>query len=114
MSESSETTWEEASRCPKCDQPGRDGGVRPGNRPGVKVHMLYCTNQLCLWWEGGDNGMPWLVQVNRDGSIPRANTLGQKQFLPVSQESETRINEALERQIRAETSGQGEIRNPYS
>ena len=110
----SETTWEEASKCPKCGKPGRDGGIRPTARPGTKAHLLYCMNQLCLWYEKGDNGEPWLVQVNRDGSIPPPNTTGQKQFMPVSQESETRIHEALERQLRAETSGEGEIRNPYS
>lgn len=103
------TTFEEAKRCPKCERPGKDEGAKPGRRAGVKVHTIRCETQLCRWYN-----TTWLVQVNEDGSIPEAySQVGHKQFPKVSDESITRINEALDRQIAAEKSGQGEVRNPY-
>jgi hypothetical protein len=103
-------TFEEAQRCPRCDKPGRDQGGRPGRRRGVKVHTIVCETELCPWYN-----TTWLIQVNEDGTIPDAySQVGEKQFHKVSPETETRINEALERQLKAEQSGQGEIRNPYS
>jgi hypothetical protein len=64
--ESVQTTFEEASRCPKCKQPGKDvKTIRlPNNTKiprGSTVHTIRCEN--C------DFGV-WLVQVNADGSVP--------------------------------------------
>lgn len=111
MSESKGTTWEEATACPKCRQPGKDTGKRPGRRRGTYVHTIKCEgNQLCPWY-----GTTWVVQVNEDGSIPEAySALGPKQYQSISQESMTRIEEAMDRQLKAETSGEGEVRNPHS
>jgi hypothetical protein len=108
----SETTFEEASRCPKCGQPGEDKKkrkVRKG-RNWVEIHTIYCRNQLCRWLDTA-----WLVQVNEDGSIPQAyQQLGDKQFPKLSPESETRVQEAMEEQLRQETQpGGGELRNPF-
>jgi C4-type Zn-finger protein len=66
MAESVQTTFEEASRCPKCKQPGKDvKTIRlPANTDipkGSTVHTIQCSN--C------DFGV-WLVQVNADGSVP--------------------------------------------
>lgn len=103
-------TFEEARRCPKCDKPGEDMGGRPSQRRGTKVHTIFCRTELCSWYNTS-----WLVSVNEDGTVPDAySQVGPKQYHKVSQETETRINEALERQLKAEQSGEGEIRNPYS
>lgn len=103
-------TFEEAKLCPKCGKPGEDMGGRPARRRGVKVHTIYCRTELCKWYNTS-----WLIQVNEDGSIPQAySQIGEKQFPKVSQESITRINEALDRQLDAEKRGDGEVRNPYS
>jgi hypothetical protein len=103
------TTFEEAKECPKCHRPGKEDGVRAGRRRGVLVHTIRCMTQLCPWYN-----TTWLVQVNEDGSIPEAySQLGAKQFPKVSQQTETRINEALQRQLEAEVRGDGEVRNPH-
>lgn len=108
--ESTGTTWEEASRCPRCAKPGKDQGWKPGRRRGVKVHTIRCETKLCPWYDS-----TWLVQVNDDGTIPRPySQLGPKQYNPISQESLSRLEEAMARQLKAETSGEGEIRNPHS
>lgn len=103
-------TFEEARLCSKCEKPGEDLGGRPGARRGVEVHTIVCRTPLCPW-----ENTTWLVQVNEDGSVPDAySQLGPKQYHKVSPETETRINEALERQLEAERRGGGEVRNPYS
>jgi hypothetical protein len=66
MAESVQTTFEEASRCPKCKQPGKDTKTikLPFNTKiprGSTVHTIQCQN--C------DFGV-WLVQVDADGSVP--------------------------------------------
>jgi hypothetical protein len=64
-----ETTWEEASRCPQCGQPGESIKKIPmppgsGIPRGTVVHTVKCQNtKRC------DFGV-WLVQVNPDGSVP--------------------------------------------
>jgi hypothetical protein len=105
------TTFEEARLCPKCGQPGKDMGAKPARRRGVMVHTIMCDgSDLCPW-----KNTRWLVQVNEDGTVPDAySQVGGKQFPTASPETETRINEALARQIAAETRGDGEVRNPYT
>jgi hypothetical protein len=67
MSDSVQTTFEEASRCPSCGQPGKDTKSipiplgTPGVTRGAKIHTIQCQN--C------DFGV-WLVQVDPDGSVP--------------------------------------------
>jgi len=67
MNDMVETTWEEAARCPSCQQPGKDEKIVTtlrrvaGVQNGAQIHQLRCTN--C------DFGV-WLVQVNPDGSVP--------------------------------------------
>jgi len=105
-----ETTFEEAKRCPKCDKPGEDMGGNPSAKQGVKVHLVYCRTPGCEW-----ENTNWLVQVNADGTVPEAySQLGPKQYPKLSPESETRVRESMEAQLRAETApGGGEIRNPH-
>lgn len=63
-----QTTFEEAKRCPKCQTPGEDRRqtrAPQGALPGAKIHHIYCTNNRCVWYD-----TPWMVQVNKDGSVP--------------------------------------------
>ena len=104
---SEKTTFEEAKLCPKCGRPGED---RQTTKVGRKeVHLIYCVTELCKWFN-----TPWSVQVNEDGSIPQAYSgIGRKNFPKLSPESETRVNEAMEAQLRMETQpGGAEVRNP--
>lgn len=108
------TTFEDAKKCPKCGQPGEDIGFKPGRseRGGaVKVHTIMCRTQLCPWFNTG-----YLVQVNEDGSIPAAysgTSGGLKKFPKISQETASKIEDNILRQLQAETqTGGGEIRNP--
>lgn len=72
-------TWEEASRCPRCDQAGEAGVAQQSRKPGVKVIPVFCRNEHCRWFDTS-----WLVQINPDGSIPDAaptgTARGEKQF----------------------------------
>lgn len=70
-------TFEEASRCPKCEQPGRPGSPQPSAKPGVRVVPVTCENERCRWYNTG-----WLVQLNPDGSVPDPSETprGPKQF----------------------------------
>ncbi len=57
-------TWEEAIRCPKCDQPGNDtGSVSDGL--GGRIHSIVCENQGCAWFDTN-----WAIQILSDGTIP--------------------------------------------
>jgi hypothetical protein len=104
------TTFETAKRCPKCEQPGEDVQTMRGSRPGVLVHTIFCRNQVCIWLNTS-----WLVQVNEDGSVPEAyQQLGPKSFPKLSPEAETRVQEALATQLKAETQPGAEVRNPRS
>ena len=57
-------TWEEAIRCPKCDQPGSDTGHVSDNFGG-RIHSILCENSACAWFETN-----WAIQVQADGTIP--------------------------------------------
>ena len=107
----SQTSWEEAKLCPKCERPGEDRKQTPGEGTS-KIHHIFCVTKLCPWF-----GTPWFVQVNADGSIPPKQdpSTFQKQYPKLSAETETRITEGIERQLKAETERQTpEIRNPHS
>jgi hypothetical protein len=60
-------SWEDASRCPRCDLPGEEVNRLPGKKPGYKVATLLCRNDKCRWFNTG-----WAVQINPDGSVPEA------------------------------------------
>lgn len=114
MPESNQTTFEEASRCPKCQHPGEVGSVREQYSTNqdamVKLNVLFCRNQVCPWYNTS-----WIVQVNPDGSIPQAyEQLGPKQYPKLSPETETRIRENIQAQLEAETKPGTEVRNPHS
>jgi len=62
----SDTTYEEARRCPRCENPGLEvSSVR--RREGGKLTTFECRNPPCRWYN-----TPYVVQINADGSIPEA------------------------------------------
>lgn len=83
-------TLEEATRCPKCDEPGAKTETRPADRGG-KIYTYECRNERCRWF--GDGG--WIVQVNPDGTIPERKK-GPKEFSPLTNWQESSARAALE------------------
>jgi hypothetical protein len=59
------TTLEQASRCPKCDQPGRFMGDRSLEVGQGKLKMFQCENARCRWFN-----TQWPVQVSSNGTVP--------------------------------------------
>ena len=107
-------TFEEVSRCPKCDKPGKETRTLPPPRGTVgKLVEFRCVSELCPWFD-----TLWMVQVNPDGSIPDpTDHRGKpKMFIKNKADDEMadRVREAIDLQIQAERSGSGEIRNPYT
>lgn len=103
MSESVETTWEEARRCPRCKNPGVESEAEgrrltsaPGVTRGAQIHVIYCLNEHCRWYNTS-----WTVQTNPDGTIPPPTTNRQKFFRPLPGVSEERINAYAEAMQRA-------------
>ena len=104
-----QTTFEEASQCPKCKNPGmttNESKKRVIGRGTITFFQIMCQTQLCPWYE-----TVWIVQVNEDGSIPTAYAQNlKKQYPRLSHEAEQQIVDAVNNQRKAETRGDGEIR----
>lgn len=62
-------TWEEARRCPKCEEAGQEAGVRHLPRAQGRLVRLMCPNPKCKWFK-----TYWSVQVRPDGSVPDPDT----------------------------------------
>lgn len=71
-------SFEEAKRCPKCDQPGELQSTRNikdnEDRP-AKVHIMRCQNERCQWFE-----TDWVIQQLEDGTVPVREGMEQKTF----------------------------------
>lgn len=109
-----DSTYEEATRCPKCGKPGNVRSQRKApNVRGAMLHIVYCENPLCRW-----DQQCWMVQVNADGSVPPPSDHRNEPKVYVGFENHDelarRIIASLEAQLETETSGNGEIRNPNS
>lgn len=63
-----DSTFEEARRCPKCEQPGAVVAEKVGPH-GSKIHTIMCMNSRCTW-----NNTTYIVQVNPDGTVPPPST----------------------------------------
>jgi len=102
-----DTTYEEARRCPKCTFPGdlikKTLAPQTATR-GAQLHHFRCMNERCKWFEE----ICRIVQVNPDGSIPPPLTKRDKQF-PAVPDLSKQVNESLERQLAAELSGGAEL-----
>ena len=109
-----ETTLEEARRCPKCGQPGQFTGEqsvrKQGIAPGTKLQTFGCANERCRWYGTTCR----VIQINPDGSIPAALTRRAKEFpvLPGVGDLSEQVNAQLARQVKAELAGGAEINSP--
>jgi len=104
MSDSVQTTLEEASRCPRCEQPGEFAGERElKSVRNAKLKMFTCKNSRCKWFN-----TPWSVQVNANGTIPPALLNRPKQFRPLPNDG-GRTLENLQRQLEIEKGSGGEV-----
>lgn len=56
-------------RCPKCEQPGREEGVRRSGDLTKKVMTMICENELCVWFQTG-----WVITLMLDGSLPSVDS----------------------------------------
>jgi len=87
----SDSTLEEARRCPACNEPGLANGTRPApERWQGTLHLFKCVNQRCLKVD-----RTWIVQIRPDGTIPEA-TLNREKNYPMIEGMPTRerINRA--------------------
>ena len=114
----SDATYEEATRCPKCEQPGevkiKQEAPKQARLPkGTMIHTVYCFNDRCKWYNTS-----WLVQVNADGTVPApSDHRGEPKVYSGFEGHDAEANAvraALQRQVEAEIGGKGEIRNPFS
>lgn len=98
----SETTLEEARRCPKCNEPGHDTGNTTnrlhGATRGAIIHEYKCMNQRCKWYDTS-----YLVQTNPDGTIPPPTLVREKAFrqLPAREQEDIdrQMNNLLNQQL---------------
>jgi hypothetical protein len=97
------STYEKATRCPKCTLPGILTKTHAGVG-GAKVESWTCDNERCKWYTTG-----WIIQINPDGSIPERRP-GPKQFEPLSPGMETAARDYL-RSIEQEEEDQLRERN---
>jgi hypothetical protein len=113
-----DTSYEEATRCPKCGNPGdvvkKEAAPAGANLPrGTQIHTVYCRHPLCPWYN-----TCWLVQVNSDGSVPppQNHTFSPKLYhgFEGHDEEAARIVASLRatQQLSLQPDKHGEIRNP--
>lgn len=108
-----ESSYEAASRCPKCNNPGevRSKKPAPNSIRGTMLLHIYCTSVLCPWYNTA-----WMVQVNPDGTVPepKNHTGANKMYVTDKKADEmaAQIRAAIDHQLSVETSqgGHGEIR----
>lgn len=100
------SSWEDASRCPADQSPGKEQGKRPFN--GGQLITLTCQNTRC---EYNDTG--WVVQIRPDGTIPEPTTERDKFFPKLAGWQKERARDRiqnLEDQLKHEMLPGGEIR----
>lgn len=101
----SETTLEQASRCPRCEDPGEYTGEQTlESVRGAKLKKFTCRNSRCKWF----NQICAVVQVNSNGTIPPATLQRPKQFTALPDDGGRTVAN-LEKQLRVETGKGGEI-----
>jgi len=110
-----DTTYDEARRCPKCNELGEITSKQPvritfGDRravtAGAQLHTATCMNERCKWF--GQTCR--LIQVNPDGTVPPPVTKRAKHF-PAIPDLTDQVNASLAAQLEAERKGNSEVRN---
>lgn len=66
-------SYEDAIVCPKCGMTGKLRG-RPIPDGMNRLHMIYCENVRCEWYD-----TPWNVTVRADGSVPDPQDFAHRQ-----------------------------------
>jgi len=88
----SDTTFDEARRCPSCAELGQPAGIRPTeNRRQGKLHIFKCQNERCEKFD-----RDWVVQVRPDGTIPDPILNREKSFPQERGVARARIERARE------------------
>jgi hypothetical protein len=90
-----DTTFEEASRCPRCNEAGYST-CTARNRDGAKSFEVSCENNRCPWYH-----TKWVFDVRADGSIPQAKTNRPKTYAPIPDRTEE-VRAAVDRSIAAQ------------
>lgn len=129
-----QSTLEEATRCPKCQQPGEVVSTKEAPRDhglpaGTKYLTVYCRNTdtptfsssfsplspgaRCKWAD-----TCWIVQVNPDGSVPppQDHSKTPKNYVGFEghDEEAQRVLNALTWEEQAQRKPGHEMRNPYA
>lgn len=99
----SDTTFDEARRCPKCKELGKDTGSQKASG-GSTVHKILCMNDRCKWF-----GTTYVVQVNADGTIPPPNLHRDKAFPALAPRSDSAVEAQYARLLDDQLTGRGEI-----
>lgn len=85
-----EPTYEEAKRCPKCQEPGEKTKEEVARRvPGARLHTIHCRNSRCSWYN-----TPYIIQVNPDGTIPRPDAHKSRLFPSLPPRSDADVERA--------------------
>lgn len=107
MSGPAESTLEEASRCPRCEQAGKYVGERSLRDPRQgKLKVFSCENTRCKWYN-----TTWTIQVAPNGTIPPPTLEREKRFKKLPDDG-GRTLETIERQLKAETKAGAELNRP--
>lgn len=100
------TTLEQASRCARCDQPGRHTGDKSLESGSGKLKMFMCENERCPWYK-----TEWPVQVSSNGTIPM--TLRRPKRFSALPDDGGKTLEAIEKQLSLETKAGAELPQRY-
>jgi hypothetical protein len=87
------TSWEVASKCPKCIQPGEVVGERKLTGGRGKLVTLRCVTAYCKWFD-----TTYAVQVNPDGTVPDPITSRPKEY-PARPDDGGRTEQVLRGQL---------------
>lgn len=99
-----DTSYDQARRCPICDVLGVDSSQRQGPH-GSRLHVIRCANSRCRWYN-----TTYIVQVNSDGSVAKAE-LDRDKFFPKMPDRTDAVNENMQRLLEQTLRGDGEIRS---
>jgi hypothetical protein len=98
-----DTTYEEARRCPRCNNPGAVAGTRRGPH-GSTLNSFVCKTPRCRWFE-----TQYVVQINADGTIPEPTLDRDKSFPKLPERTEEAIQAQMNR-LYEQTLNGGETR----